>query len=128
MDISDDELESVFKTQILYEKICQKVKKDSGIKADPEDYRQVRIRFAQLPDLSVSKLAAANITEKKFASKSFSGMALANGLEIVEGTMGKGDRNGDEFETKVMEMSDGEVDYVEVEEEYYIIECIFDFH
>lgn len=124
INISDEELKSVLKHQILYEKIGEKIKQDKSIKADPDENRQVKIRFMELPETENGEIIAANITDKIIDGMSMEGEAKANGLEVVTGTLGKGDRDGDDFENTVLNMKDGEYDYAKSDGKYIIINCV----
>lgn len=125
VDASKDDLKNIFTTYLMYEEICDYIKEKYNIVVDKELYRQVSINL-----IEVSGEDAAN-TAVKICSEVNKGRTIVDVAskykqEVIEGTIGAGDRDRDKIELACLAMKTGECVSVNTDLKNYVIYCVND--
>lgn len=125
VDASKNDLKSIFTTYLMYEEICDYIKEKYNIVVDKELYRQVSINL-----IEVSGDDAAN-TAVKICSEVNKGGTIVDVAskykqEVIEGTIGAGDRDRDKIELACLSMKTGECVNVNTDLKNYVIYCVND--
>ena len=125
VDASKDDLKNIFTTYLMYEEICDYIKEKYNIVVDKELYRQVSINL-----IEVSGEDAAN-TAVKICSEVNKGGTIVDVAskykqEVIEGTIGAGDRDRDKIELACLAMKTGECVSVNTDLKNYVIYCVND--
>lgn len=125
VDASDDDLKKIFTTYILYDDICEYIKEQYNIVVEKDLYRQVSINLIEVTGDDAENTAVKICSEVNKGGKIVD-VASKYKQEVIEGTIGAGDRDRDKIELACLTMKTGECVSVNTDLKYYVIYCVND--
>lgn len=125
VDANDDELKNIFTTYLMYDEICEYIKEKYNINVNKELYRQVSINLVEVTGENAEDTAVKMCSEINKGGKIVD-VASKYKQEVIEGTLGAGDRDRDKIELACLSMKTGECVSVSTDLKYYVIYCVDD--
>ena len=125
VDASKNDLKSIFTTYLMYEEICDYIKEKYNIVVDKELYRQVSINLIEVSGDDAAN-TAAKICSEVNKGGTIVDVASKYKQEVIEGTIGAGDRDRDKIELACLSMKTGECVSVNTDLKNYVIYCVND--
>lgn len=125
VDASDDELKDIFTAYIMYDEICDYIKDKYNIVVDKELYRQVNVNLIEVSGDDAKNTAVKICSEVNKGGKIVD-VASKYKQEVIEGSIGAGDRDRDKIELACLSMKTGECVSVNTDLKYYVIYCVND--
>lgn len=121
-------LTKIYENEAYYNKGCEMILKDKEFKVDKEKMHQVKMYAVEITkDLSDFPEDTANtIKQRVDAGEDITKVADFYGLVANIGNVGKGDFNGDSFETTSLKMKTGQCEVVVQEDEVIVLYCVTD--
>ena len=125
VDATDKELEDIFTTYIMYDEICEYIKEKYDLSVDKEIYRQVSINLIEVKGEKSEDIATKICAEVNKGGKIVD-VAAKYKQEVIEGSIGAGDRDRDKIELACLAMKTGECVSVKTDLKNYVIYCVND--
>lgn len=135
VNITEERLCDVFRSEILFDKVCDAYLEESGIEISPDDCRQAAISFIQIDvegdgeeDADEKSAEKCEAVAKKIVHDIKDGVSIEEaaaeyGYEVILGNIGENDNDGSAFAQTALSLAAGDSDWIAENDTYYVIYC-----